>query len=262
MARVLIVDDSIYVRVLLRAVLESAGHDVAGEAADGDEALDLYEQLRPDVMLLDLAMPGRDGVETLRELHVRDPYARVVVCSAHTYRANIRDALGACPFVGKPLQPGELVDTIAQVLAAKPESASRQLTEAEVEGLLRAPVDARLVTVGDDGLPRITPSWHVWSARALFVATAPALECRSDILRSRRAVLSISDHEPPFPNRLPRLRHLEARGPAAVEAEPCYWRRRIAEKYSHASNGDGPAAPHCWDIFVLRPDQIVGTSTI
>jgi len=111
-ARVVIADDSALMRSVLSAALRDAGIEVVGQAADGDEALALCERLAPDVLSLDLAMPGRDGVGVLRELRSRRLQIPVVVVSAFSAAAGARavDALaeGAFDLVAKPTSSGEL----------------------------------------------------------------------------------------------------------------------------------------------------------
>lgn len=110
--RVVIADDSALMRSVLSSALREAGIDVIGEAVDGNDALRLCEELRPDVLSLDLAMPGRDGVAVLRELRERDVPIPVVVVSAFSAAAGARavDALaeGAFDLVAKPSSRGEL----------------------------------------------------------------------------------------------------------------------------------------------------------
>lgn len=118
-ARVLVVDDAPFLRRRLRDLLEAAGHRVVAEAEDGDEALALYEAHLPDVVTLDLVMPRRDGLETLRALRARHPHAAVVVCTSLSGEPALLEAvrLGACDYVLKPVSPGRLLDAVAKALA-------------------------------------------------------------------------------------------------------------------------------------------------
>jgi two-component system chemotaxis response regulator CheB len=107
--RVVVADDSGFMRRLLRQALERAGFDVVGEAADGDEALALCRRHRPEVLTLDLAMPGRDGLGVLEALRTMDLPTVVVVVSAFSpaHGARAVDALaeGAFDLVVKPTNP-------------------------------------------------------------------------------------------------------------------------------------------------------------
>ncbi|MGD0197044.1 MAG: chemotaxis-specific protein-glutamate methyltransferase CheB [Solirubrobacteraceae bacterium] len=118
--RVVIADDSALMRSVLSSALRESGIEVVGQAADGDEALALCESLAPDVLSLDLAMPGRDGVSVLQELRSRSLPIPVVVVSAFSAAAGARavDALaeGAFELVAKPTSRGELDDFTHQLV--------------------------------------------------------------------------------------------------------------------------------------------------
>ena len=102
--RVLIVDDALIMRKRIGGIAQKAGWDVVGEASHGLEALDLFEQHRPDLVTMDIIMPKLDGVATLRELRGRHPEARVVMVSAVDQRAKLTECveLGAIDFIVKP----------------------------------------------------------------------------------------------------------------------------------------------------------------
>ncbi len=128
MTRLLVVDDSPFVRKALRRALEAHPEiEIAGEAASGGEALDLVASLAPDVVTLDIAMPGVDGLETLRRLLERHPGLPVIMLSAHTRKGAAAAlealALGAADFIDKTTlnlmdvyrRGRELADRIAAV---------------------------------------------------------------------------------------------------------------------------------------------------
>jgi two-component system, NarL family, response regulator LiaR len=113
--RVLIADDHAVVREGLRTFLElQEGIEVAGEAADGREALEEAERLGPDVVLMDLVMPRLDGVEAMRELRRRVPGARVVVLTSFLDDERLLPALraGAAGYLLKNVEPREVVRSI------------------------------------------------------------------------------------------------------------------------------------------------------
>lgn len=120
-ARVLVVDDAPFMRRQLREILEAAGHHVVAEAEDGDQGLELYETHRPDLVTLDLVMPRRSGVETLRELRARHPGAVVIVCSSVSDEPTILEAigLGARDYVLKPVNPGKLLEAVDKALRGR-----------------------------------------------------------------------------------------------------------------------------------------------
>lgn len=109
--RVLIVDDSAEVRSLIRAIIEHEGHTAAGEAGDAAGALKAYAELRPDVVLLDIIMPGRSGVEVLEDIKKMDPAARVFMVTAvdqdHINRRLM--LIGAAGIIYKPFSSHDFV---------------------------------------------------------------------------------------------------------------------------------------------------------
>ena len=117
---ILVIDDSPDFRNLLREVLTLEGFQVA-EAADGREGLRLFGMVRPDVVLLDMIMPEKDGIETLREILRRQPDARVITFSGRAGASDHNDAaqvLGAKRGFMKPFQIEHLLDEIRLQLAA------------------------------------------------------------------------------------------------------------------------------------------------
>ena len=113
--RVLLADDHAIVREGLRTYLELQDRiEVVGEAADGDEAVRLAEALKPDVVLMDLVMPGRGGVAAMRELRRSLPQCRIVVLTSHLDDERLLPAIqaGAAGYLLKDAQPGELLRAI------------------------------------------------------------------------------------------------------------------------------------------------------
>ncbi len=102
--RLLVVDDALIMRTMIKDLARQAGWEIAGEAATGAEAVDRYRSLRPDLVTLDIVMPEMDGVEALREIRRADPAARVVMVSAVDQRAKLEECirLGAHDFIVKP----------------------------------------------------------------------------------------------------------------------------------------------------------------
>jgi DNA-binding response OmpR family regulator len=122
MATILICDDEEPLRALVRAALDGAGHELH-EASDGDEAIELCNSLRPEVVVLDMMMPGRTGLEVLTELRADADLAGTTVVML-TARAQARDrasalAAGADLFVAKPFSPLELAAAIDGLLARR-----------------------------------------------------------------------------------------------------------------------------------------------
>ena len=119
MARVLVVDDAAFMRKMVSDVLARGGHEVAGEAGDGAEAVARFKELAPEVVTLDITMPGKDGLDALREIIELDPSARVVMCSALGQESKVLESikLGARDFVVKPFQPGRVLEAVVKALS-------------------------------------------------------------------------------------------------------------------------------------------------
>ena len=106
MARILIVDDAAFMRMMLKDILTKGGFEIAGEAADGNEAVAKYNELKPDLVTLDITMPNKDGIQALKEIKAADPNATCVMCSAMGQQSMVIDAIqsGAKDFIVKPFQ--------------------------------------------------------------------------------------------------------------------------------------------------------------
>ena len=119
MARVLVVDDAAFMRKMVSDALTGGGHEVVGEAGNGAEAVLRYQELRPDVMTLDITMPEKDGLAALKEIIAIDPGAKVIMCSALGQESKVLEAikLGAKDFVVKPFQPERILDAAAKAVA-------------------------------------------------------------------------------------------------------------------------------------------------
>lgn len=112
--RILVVDDSPLTRTAVVTALKAFKHDVVGEGKDGREAINLYKELHPDVVLMDLAMPNVDGLEAIKEIVAMDPGAVIVAVSALYDRTMQRRAveLGAKAYIVKPFELSELMNVI------------------------------------------------------------------------------------------------------------------------------------------------------
>jgi len=116
--KVLITDDSTFVRMLLRRILISNGYEVVGEADNGLDAINLYKELSPDIMTLDITMPNMDGISVLKEIMEIDPAAIIIMCSADSNQAQIMNAMkaGAKEFIAKPFEAKEVIDILHKVM--------------------------------------------------------------------------------------------------------------------------------------------------
>jgi two-component system, chemotaxis family, chemotaxis protein CheY len=119
MARVLVVDDAAFMRKMVSDALTKGGHEVVGEGANGVEALERYQELRPDVTTLDITMPEKDGLAALKDILSFDPTARVVMCSALGQESKVLESIkaGAKDFVVKPFQADRVLDAVGKALA-------------------------------------------------------------------------------------------------------------------------------------------------
>jgi two-component system chemotaxis response regulator CheY len=118
MARILVVDDASFMRQMIREIVESEGHEVVGEASDGDEAVEQYQELHPDVVTMDIVMPRRSGIDAVRCIVELDPTACVVMCSALGQESLVNEALqaGARDFIVKPFKPDSVIEILAKVI--------------------------------------------------------------------------------------------------------------------------------------------------
>lgn len=109
--RLLIVDDALIMRKRIKEIAQKAGWVVAGEAADGAEALQKHQELRPDLTTMDIVMPKMDGVAALRAVRAQDATAQVVMVSAVDQREKLAECvrLGAIDFIVKPFDPANLL---------------------------------------------------------------------------------------------------------------------------------------------------------
>lgn len=119
MARVLVVDDAAFMRKVVSDALASGGHEVVGEATNGAEAVERFQELRPELTTLDITMPEKDGLAALAEIMSIDPAARVVMCSALGQETKVLESikLGAKDFVVKPFQPARVLEAVGKALA-------------------------------------------------------------------------------------------------------------------------------------------------
>jgi two-component system chemotaxis response regulator CheY len=117
-ARVLVVDDAIFMRRMISDILKASGMEVAGEAENGSDAVEKYNELKPDLVTMDIIMPEMNGIEAVKKITSRDPKAKIVMCSALGQQALVQDALaaGAEDFLIKPFNPSRVIEVIAKVL--------------------------------------------------------------------------------------------------------------------------------------------------
>jgi two-component system chemotaxis response regulator CheY len=115
---VLICDDAIFMRTMIGDILRQAGFQVVGEAENGQQAVDQYRTLRPDLVTMDIVMPEMGGIDAVREIIREDPQAKILMCSAMGQQALVIEAIqaGARDFVVKPFQPSRVLEAVQRVL--------------------------------------------------------------------------------------------------------------------------------------------------
>lgn len=118
--RTLIVDDTLFVRMMLKQILVKSEFDVIGEAGDGAEAVAKYEALRPDLVLMDIIMPSMSGLDAVRTIMIRYPAARIVMCSALGQESVIAEAVsaGARDYITKPFVPDQVLRALRNTVGA------------------------------------------------------------------------------------------------------------------------------------------------
>ncbi|MDR1482349.1 MAG: response regulator [Synergistaceae bacterium] len=117
--RVLIVDDAAFMRMMLRDILAKNGFEIAGEAENGKMAVQMYNELKPDVVTMDITMPEMDGIAAVKEIKESDPSAKVVMVSAMGQQAMVIEAIrsGAADFIVKPFQPDRVLEALGKALS-------------------------------------------------------------------------------------------------------------------------------------------------
>lgn len=119
MKKVLIVDDAAYMRMMLKEILSDHGYEIAGEAENGIEAVEKYQELQPDIVTMDITMPEMDGIEAVKKILAINAHAKIVMCSAMGQQNLVMKSLeaGARDFVVKPFEPERIVQTLESLFA-------------------------------------------------------------------------------------------------------------------------------------------------
>ena len=114
MATIMLCDDAAFMRLTLKKIVEGAGHKVIAEAQNGNEAVENYEIYRPEIVLMDITMPEKDGIAAVKEIKQFDPSATIIMVSAMGQQDKVFAAIaaGARDFVVKPFEAQKIVDCI------------------------------------------------------------------------------------------------------------------------------------------------------
>jgi two-component system, chemotaxis family, chemotaxis protein CheY len=112
--RILITDDALFMRVTLRNILTKSGYEIAGEASNGRESVELYQQMQPDLVTMDITMPEMDGISAVRRIRELNPDAKIIMCTAMGQKNMVMEAVaaGARDFIIKPFQPDKVLESV------------------------------------------------------------------------------------------------------------------------------------------------------
>ena len=115
---ILIVDDAAFMRMMIKDILSKNGYNVAGEAENGKIAVDKYNEVKPDLVLMDITMPEMDGIQALKAIKGNDPNAQVIMCSAMGQQAMVIESIqaGAKDFIVKPFQQDRVLEAVKKVV--------------------------------------------------------------------------------------------------------------------------------------------------
>ena len=118
MAKIMLVDDAAFMRMMLKNTLSQAGYTDLIEAEDGVKAVEAHTAEKPDLVFMDITMPNKDGLETLKEIKAMDPGATIVMCSAMGQETMVMDSIksGAKDFIVKPFKPERVLSTVKKIL--------------------------------------------------------------------------------------------------------------------------------------------------
>lgn len=115
---ILICDDAAFMRMMIKDILTKNGYNVAGEAENGQKAVEKYKEVSPDLVLMDITMPEMDGIQALKEIKKLDAGAQVIMCSAMGQQAMVIESIqaGAKDFIVKPFQADRVIEAVKKVV--------------------------------------------------------------------------------------------------------------------------------------------------
>ena len=115
---ILISDDAAFMRMMIKDILTKNGYNVIGEAENGARAVEKYNELKPDLVLMDITMPEMDGIQALKKIKENDPAALVIMCSAMGQQAMVIESIqaGAKDFIVKPFQADRVIEAVKKVV--------------------------------------------------------------------------------------------------------------------------------------------------
>ncbi|MCL2086334.1 MAG: response regulator [Oscillospiraceae bacterium] len=116
--KILLVDDAAFMRMLIKDTLTKNGYTGILEAADGEIACQVYDAEKPDLVIMDITMPNKTGIEALGDIKKKHPEAKIIMCSAMGQEAMVVEAikLGALDFIVKPFKPDRILQTVTKII--------------------------------------------------------------------------------------------------------------------------------------------------
>ncbi len=120
MAKILLVDDAAFMRKVIRDTLTKNGYTDIYEAVDGQDAVEKYDEIHPDLVIMDITMPNMDGLEALKVMRAKDSNANIVMCSAMGQESMVIDAVrsGAKDFIVKPFKADRVLKMVSSILGS------------------------------------------------------------------------------------------------------------------------------------------------
>jgi len=118
MKKILVCDDATFMRVVIKNILSSAGYTDVIEAEDGEKAVQMYKDNKPDLVLMDITMPKIDGIEAVKQIKAYDEDAKIIMCSAMGQQALVIESIkaGALEFILKPFKEDNVIDAVKRAL--------------------------------------------------------------------------------------------------------------------------------------------------
>lgn len=118
MSKILLVDDAAFMRMMVKDTLSKNGYTDLYEAADGLQAVEMFTEIKPDLVIMDITMPNMDGLEALKTIKAKDPGAVIVMCSAMGQESMVIEAIksGAKDFIVKPFKPDRILKTVSSII--------------------------------------------------------------------------------------------------------------------------------------------------
>lgn len=115
---ILICDDAAFMRMMIKDILTKNGYNVAGEAENGQIAIEKYFEVKPDLVMMDITMPEKTGIVALKEIKAKDPSANVIMCSAMGQQAMVIESIqaGAKDFIVKPFQADRVLEAVRKAV--------------------------------------------------------------------------------------------------------------------------------------------------